>query len=67
MTKQTKKEVKKTITKTEIIDKCIKTVEYLIAPVTAVLAIWGLEVGIYVSAFCGMLISILTFVKLFMK
>jgi hypothetical protein len=41
-----KKETK--MTKTEIIDKIIKTVEYLIAPVTAVLAIWDVDCGVYV-------------------
>lgn len=53
--------------KLEIIDKCIKTVEYLIAPVTAVLAIWDLDCGVYVAAGAGMIVSILTFVKLFIK
>lgn len=55
------------MTKTEIIDKTIKTVEYLIAPVTAVLAIWDIDAGMYIAAGAGMLVSILTFVKLFVK
>lgn len=58
---------KKKMTKTEIIDKTIKTVEYLIAPVTAVLAIWDIEAGAYVAAGAGMIVSILSFVKLFIK
>ena len=60
-----KQEVK--TTKKDIIDKTIKTVEYLIAPVTAVASIWGLDIGLYISACSGMLVSILTFVKLFVK
>lgn len=59
--------VKNKMTKTEIIDKTIKTVEYLIAPVTAVLAIWDIDAGMYIAAGAGMLVSILTFVKLFVK
>lgn len=55
------------LTKTEIIDKSIKTVEYLIAPLTAVLAIWDLDFGVYVAAGAGMIVSILTFVRLFIK
>lgn len=55
------------MTKVEIIDKTIQTCEYAIAPVTAILAIWGLEAGVYVAAFFGMVVSILTFVKLFIK
>ena len=61
MAKQTK------MTKKEIIDKTIQTVEYAIAPVTAIASIWGFDIGLYVSAFAGMLGSILTFVKLFIK
>ena len=55
------------LTKTEIIDKSIKTVEYLIAPLTAVLAIWDIDAGVYVAAGAGVIVSILTFVKLFVK
>jgi hypothetical protein len=61
MTKKTK------MTKTEIIDKTIKTVEYLIAPLTAVLAIWDIDAGVYIAAGAGMIVSILSFVKLFIK
>lgn len=62
-----KKAEPKKMTKKEIIDKCIQTVEYLIAPVTGVASIWGLDIGLYISACSGMLVSILTFVKLFVK
>lgn len=57
----------KKMTKTEIIDKTIKTVEYLIAPVTAVLVIWDIDAGMYIAAGAGMIVSILSFVKLFVK
>ena len=60
-----KKETK--MTKTEIIDKSIKTVEYLIAPITAVLAIWDVDAGVYVAAGAGVIVSILSFAKLFIK
>ena len=60
-----KEEVK--MTKTELIDKIIKTVEYLIAPVTAVMAIWDIDAGLYVAAAAGMIVSILNFIKLFVK
>lgn len=60
-----KKQVKQS--KKDIIDKIIKTVNYLIAPVTAVFAIWDLDVGVYVAAGAGMIVSILSFVKLFIK
>lgn len=58
---------KEKMSKTEIIDKSIKTVEYLIVPAAGVAAIWGWEIGIYVSSFAGILLSILTFIKLFIK
>lgn len=60
-----KQEVK--MTKKEIIDKTIKTVEYAIAPLTAILAIWNIDAGIYIAAGAGVIVSILTFVKLFVK
>lgn len=60
-----KQEVK--TTKKDIIDKTIKTVEYAIAPLTAIASIWGLDIGIYIAAGAGVIISILTFVKLFIK
>lgn len=61
MAKQTK------MTKTEIIDKCIKTVEYLIVPVAGVAAIWGFDISVYVAAFAAFLIAGLNIVKLFVK
>jgi hypothetical protein len=60
-----KQEVK--TTKKDIIDKTIKTVEYAIAPLTAILAIWNIDAGIYIAAGAGVIVSILTFVKLFVK
>jgi hypothetical protein len=60
-----KQEVK--TTKKDIIDKTIKTVEYAIAPLTAILAIWDIDAGIYIAAGAGVIVSILTFVKLFIK
>ena len=50
-----KKEQKQT--KTEIIDKCIKTAEYLIVPVTTVLSIWDIDAGVYVAAIAGFIVS----------
>ena len=58
---------KEKASKAEIIDKVIKTVEYAIAPVTAILAIWDLDAGVYVASGAGVIVSILTFVKLFVK
>lgn len=58
---------KEKMTKTEIIDRCVKTVEYAIAPVTAILAIWSVDAGVYVASGAGVIVSILTFVKLFVK
>lgn len=60
-----KQEVK--TTKKDIIDKTIKTVEYAIAPLTAILAIWNIDSGIYIAAGAGVIVSILTFVRLFVK
>jgi hypothetical protein len=60
-----KKEVK--MSKTEIIDKVIKTVNYLTAPVAAVAAIWGADISVYCAAGFGALASVLEFVKLFVK
>lgn len=66
MTKQTKKEVKKTITK-ELITKIIERLELSVAPLTALLLAWDLDVGVYVAAGISMIISILAFVRLFIK
>lgn len=54
-------------TKQSIIDKCIKTVEYLIVPVAGVAAIWGFDISVYVAAFAAFLIAGLNIVKLFVK
>lgn len=51
----------------EIIDRLIKTCEYLIVPVAGVAAIWGYDIAVYSTAFFGMLISILSFIELFVK
>lgn len=61
MAKQTK------MTKKEIIDKAIQTVEYAIAPVTAILAIWNLDCGLYVAAIAGFIISGLRLAEVFIK
>ena len=58
---------KEKMTKTEIIDRCIKTVEYLIAPVAGVAAIWGFDISVYVAAFAAFLIAGLNIAKLFVK
>jgi hypothetical protein len=51
----------------EIIERSIKTCEYLIVPVAGVAGIWGYDIAVYSAAFFGMLISILSFVELFIK
>lgn len=61
MAKQTK------MTKTEIIDKVIKTIEYLIAPITTVLSIWDIDAGVYVAAASGFIISGLRLVEVCIK
>lgn len=60
-----KKEAK--ASKKELIEKIIKVVEIFIAPVTAALSVFNLDAGIYVAAGAGMIVSILGFVKLFVK
>lgn len=62
----TKKAEAKT-SKKEIIDKCIQTTEYLIAPVTGVLAIWNIDAGVYVAAIAGFIISGLRLAEVFIK
>ena len=51
----------------EILDKCIKTCNYLVAPVAGVAAIWGADIAVYSAAGFGAQASVLTFVKLFVK
>ena len=60
-----KEEVK--MSKKEIIDKAIKTVEYLIVPVAGVAAIWGFDISVYVTAVAGAIIGILKCVEVFIK
>lgn len=55
------------LTNREIIDRIIATCEYLVVPVAGVAAIWGFDWTLYSAAFFGAIISILTFVKLFIK
>lgn len=55
------------LTKKEIIDKSIKTVEYLIVPVAGVAAIWGWDISVCVAAFAAFLIAGLNIAKLFVK
>ena len=55
------------MTKTEIIDKCIQTVEYLIVPVTTVLSIWSIDAGVYVAAIAGFIISGLRLAEVFIN
>lgn len=62
----TKKAEVKT-SKKDIIDKCIQTTEYLIAPITAVLAIWNIDAGVYVAAIAGFIISGLRLAEVFIK
>lgn len=50
-----KKEVK--MSKRDILDRCIKTTEYLIVPVTTVLSIWSVDAGVYVAAIAGFIVS----------
>lgn len=61
-----KKEIKKSITK-ETITKIIEKLELSIAPLTALLLAWDLDVGVYVAAGISMIVSILAFVRLFIK
>lgn len=61
MAKETK------MTKKEIIDKVIETVNYLVVPVAAVAAIWGADISVYCAAAGGAIASVLKFVKLFVK
>lgn len=51
----------------DVCDKIIKTVEYLAIPVATVASIWGFDISIYVTAGCGAIVSMLTFVRLFLK
>lgn len=61
-----KKEVKK-MTKTQIIDRCIESCNFLVVPVAGLAAIWGADISVYCAAGFGALASVLSFVKLFVK
>ena len=63
----TKKAEPKKMTKKEILDKCIQTVEYLIVPVAGVAAIWGFDISVYVAAVAGAIIGVLKCVEVFVK
>lgn len=51
----------------DTMEKIIKTVEYLAIPVATVAAIWGFDISVYTTAACGAIVSVLSFVKLFLK
>lgn len=59
-------EVKASITK-DTIDKIKRTLEYILAPLCGVFLIWGLDYTVYITAGIGVLISILSFIELFIK
>lgn len=58
---------KTTMSKKEIIERSIKTVEYLIIPVAGVAAIWDVDISVYVAAFAAFIIAGLKCVELFVK
>lgn len=60
-----KQEVKSS--KKDFIEKCIKTTEYLIVPVTTVLAIWDVQAGTIVAAVAGFIVSGLRLAEEFIK
>ena len=55
------------MTKQEILDKCVETVEYSIPFAVGVGAIWGLDVAVWVAAFAAFIIAGLKIAKLFVK
>lgn len=63
---EAKTEVKSWLNK-DTMEKIIKTINYIPVPVAALGLIWGFDVSLYVTAFCGILVSICEFVKLFLK
>jgi hypothetical protein len=62
-----KKAENKKTSKKEIIDKSIKTVEYLIVPVAGVAAIWGFDISVGVAVVAGAIIGVLKCVEVFIK
>lgn len=61
-----KAEVKSWFNK-ETMDKIIQTLSYLPIPAAAIMAIWGVDYIAYVEAALAILISICSFIKLFLK
>lgn len=61
MAKQTK------MTKSEIIDKCIKCVELTIPYAAAIALAWGIDIAAYTAAIGTAIIYVLKAVKLFVK
>ena len=55
------------ISKKDTIEKIIKTVEYLIVPVSGVAAIWGFDISVYVAAVAAFIIAGLKCAKVFIK
>lgn len=56
------------MTNIEIINKIEETVNVLILPITAIIAIWWeFDVAVYVSAIAGALNGVLECVKMFIK
>lgn len=53
--------------KKETVEKIIKTINYLTAPISAIGAIWGVDISVYTAAGCGALASIFAFIQLFCK
>ena len=62
-----KAEQKTTMSKTEILDKLIQIYIYLILPVSGVAMICGAKISMCCAAILGILASVLSFVKLFIK
>lgn len=61
-----KKETK--LTKKEVIDKTIKTIETIIVPaIIGAGAIWNFDVAVYVAAVASAVIGILKCVEVFIK
>ena len=60
-----KEEVK--LTKSEIIDKCIKCVELTIPYAAAIALVWGWDIAAYTAAIGTAIIYVLKAVKMFVK
>ena len=58
----------KKMTKVEIIDKIIDTLNVLVIPVTTIIAIWaGVDYSIYVAGTAALVCSVCEYLKLFCK